>query len=262
MRILGLLIPLALLAAFFVLSRLRKTTVLEYERGLLYDAGRFHSALGPGQYWIWTPTRSVTKVDMRQRISTVAGQEVLTGDGIAVKLSLVAQFRIADPALAVNAQMSYESALHTELQLAIRRLVSAEPLDALLEKRPQLGALLTEQVRDAATTFGLELMHADVRDLTLPGELKKLFTQVTKARQEGLAALERARGETFPGKIDRLWRLVQDNPALMQLRLLQVVGEQSGNTVVLGMPAGAEPLPVATSNRARVEPPRSQSPEE
>jgi regulator of protease activity HflC (stomatin/prohibitin superfamily) len=193
----------------------------------------------------------------------VAGQEVLTADGIAVKLSLVAQFRIADPALAVNAQMSYESALHTELQLAIRRLVSAEPLDALLEKRPQLGTLLTEQVRDAATTFGLELVHADVRDLTLPGELKKLFTQVTKARQEGLAALERARGETAALRnLSNAARLVQDNPALMQLRLLQVVGEQSGNTVVLGMPAGSEPLPIATSNRARVEPPRAQSPEE
>jgi hypothetical protein len=29
-----------------------------------------------------------------------------------------------------------------------------------------------------------------------PGELKKTFTQVVRARQEGLAALEKARGET------------------------------------------------------------------
>jgi len=262
MKLLGLLVPLAALAAFFVLSRLRRTTVFEYERGLLYDAGRYHSELAPGQYWIWTPTRSVTKVDTRQRISTVAGQEVLTADGIAVKLSLVAQYRIADPAVAINAQTSFESALHTELQLAIRRLVSAEPIDALLEKRPQLGALLTQQVRDAATTFGLELVHADVRDLTLPGELKKLFTQVTRARQEGLAALERARGETAALRnLANAARLVQDNPALMQLRLLQVVGEQSGNTVVLGMPAGSEPLPIASS-RERIEPHRTRPPEE
>ena len=263
MKFIALLIPLAVLAGFFVLSRLRRTTVLEYERGLLYDAGRFHSALAPGQYWIWTPTRSVTKVDMRQRVSTVAGQEVLTADGLAVKLSLVAQYRVADPALAINAQTSYESALHTELQLAIRRLVSAEPIDALLEKRPQLGTLLTEQVRDAAKALGLELAQADVRDLTLPGELKKLFTQVTKARQEGLAALERARGETAALRsLANAARLVQENPALMQLRLLQVVGEQSGNTVVLGMPAGSSPLPIASQGKERIEPPRASSTEE
>ena len=35
-----------------------------------------------------------------------------------------------------------------------------------------------------------------MRDLTFPGELKKIFAQVVKARQEGLAALEKARGET------------------------------------------------------------------
>ena len=258
MRLIGLLLPLALLAAWlFIASRLRRTTILEYERGLLYDGGRFHSALAPGQYWIWTPTRSVTKVDVRQRISTVAGQEVLTADGIAVKVSLVAQYHIADPALAINAQTSYESALHTELQLAIRRLVSAEPIEALLEKRPQLGALLTEQVREPAKRFGLELAQADVRDLTLPGELKKLFAQVTKARQEGLAALERARGETAALRnLANAARLVHDNPALMQLRVLQVLGEQSGNTVVLGMPASATPLPIASPGRDRIETPQ------
>jgi regulator of protease activity HflC (stomatin/prohibitin superfamily) len=258
MRLIGLLLPLALLAAWlFIASRLRRTTILEYERGLLYDGGRFHSALAPGQYWIWSPTRSVTKVDVRQRISTVAGQEVLTADGIAVKVSLVAQYHIADPALAINAQTSYESALHTELQLAIRRLVSAEPIEALLEKRPQLGALLTEQVREPAKRLGLELAQADVRDLTLPGELKKLFAQVTKARQEGLAALERARGETAALRnLANAARLVHDNPALMQLRVLQVLGEQSGNTVVLGMPASTTPLPIASSGRDRIETPQ------
>jgi hypothetical protein len=141
--------------------------------------------------------------------------------------------------------------------------VSAEPIEALLEKRPQLGALLTAQVREPARLLGLELVQADVRDLTLPGELKKLFAQVTKARQEGLAALERARGETAALRnLANAARLVHDNPALMQLRMLQVVGEQSGNTVVLGMPASATPLPIASSGRDRLETPPAPPPDE
>jgi len=35
----------------------------------------------------------------------------------------------------------------------------------------------------------VELQDASLRDLTFPGELKKIFTQVVKARQEGLASL-------------------------------------------------------------------------
>lgn len=127
-----------------------------------------------------------------------------------------------------------------------RRLIAAEPIDALLAKRPLLGGQLTEAVRGAALRFGVELIEADLKDLTLPGELKKLFTQVTKARQEGLAALERARGETAALRnLANAAKLVADNPALMQLRLLQVLGEQSGNTVVLGIGNGATLVPVA-----------------
>jgi regulator of protease activity HflC (stomatin/prohibitin superfamily) len=242
------------IAGLFIRARLRKVTVFEFERGLLYVAGRFRALLDPGQYWLWTPSRTVTKVDVRPRIATVPGQEVLTADGIAVKVSLVAQYRIADPVVAINAQANCETALYTELQLEIRRLISAEPIDALLEKRPVLGAQLTDAAKGAAARLGLELVQADVRDLTLPGDLKKLFTQVTKARQEGLAALERARGETAALRsLANAARLVSDNPALMQLRLLQVVGEQSGNTVVLGVPQSASPLPIAAPPRQRIE---------
>ena len=254
-----LLLAIVVLA---VRARLRRITVFEYERGLLYVRGRFHAVLDPGQYWIWTPTRVLTKVDTRPRIAAVPGQEVLTADGIAVKLSLVASYRVSDPILAVNGQASYEVSLYTELQLAIRRLVSAEPIDSLLEKRPQIGAQLVELVRGPAAAFGLELESADVKDLTLPGELKKLFTQVTKARQEGLAALERARGETAALRnLANAARLVQDTPSLMQLRLLQVVGEQSGNTVVLGFPQGSAPVPIAGTGKERIAGPSAELPD-
>jgi regulator of protease activity HflC (stomatin/prohibitin superfamily) len=259
-----LVVSLLLLAVvgLYIRARLQRTTVFEYERGLLYVRGRFRSLLDPGQYWIWTPSRTVTKVDARSRIAAVPGQEVLTADGIAVKVSLVAQYRVNDPVVAINGQANYETALHTELQLAIRRLVSAEPIDSLLEKRPRFAAQLTELVRDAASLLGLELVQADVKDLTLPGELKKLFTQVTKARQEGLAALERARGETAALRsLANAARLVQDNPALMQLRLLQVIGEQSGNTVVLGIPQSSAPLPISTASKERIAGPSSEPPE-
>ena len=253
---------LAIVVAAGIRARFRRVTVFEYERGLLYVGGRFHALLEPGQYWIWAATRTVTKIDTRPRIAAVPGQEVLTADGIAVKVSIVASYRVADPVLAVNGQASYETSLYTELQLAIRRLVSIETIDSLLEKRAHIGTHLMEIVRGPAATFGLELEQADVKDLTLPGELKKLFTQVTKARQEGLAALERARGETAALRnLANAARMVQDNPALMQLRLLQVVGEQSGNTVVLGMPNGSAPLPIASSGAARVTGPAPDPPE-
>jgi len=78
----------------------------------------------------------------------------------------------------------------------------------------------------------------------ISGKLKKSFAQVVKARKEGEAALERARGETAALRsLANAARMVQDNPQLMQLRVLQVMGESAGNTLVVGMPPASLVLP-------------------
>ena len=40
--------------------------------------------------------------------------------------------------------------------------------------------------------------------------------------------------------------MVERSPALIQLRLLQVLGQQPGNTIVLGM-QGSTPIPVRSA---------------
>ena len=248
-----LLVVVVAATALILASRIRTVTVFEYERGLLYVHGRFQSVVEPGRYRLWTSARTITRIDVRPRVVAVPGQEVLTADGIAVKASVVAQCQIVDPVVAINQQANWEGALHVELQLALRQVISAESIDSLLLARPQLGERLTKLAAAGVARLGVQLDRVDVRDLTLPGDLKKLFTQVTKARQEGLAALERARGETAALRnLANAARLVSDNPALMQLRLLQVVGEHSGNTVVLGMPPSATTVPIGGA-RPRIE---------
>ena len=235
-------VSLALIAIAIINSMLARhyprVTVLEFERGLLYERGRFARVLGPGQYRLWTATSTVRKVDVRPKFIVVGGQEVLTADGIAVKVSLSARYRIVDPVVAVNGVENFELALHTALQLALRTAIASQPLEALLQVRPGLGKEIADQSVQAATSAGLELMSADLRDLTLPGELKRIFTQVAHARQEGLAALEKARGETAALRhLANAAQLLERNPTLMQLRTLQAFGQHSGNTLVLGVPA-------------------------
>jgi regulator of protease activity HflC (stomatin/prohibitin superfamily) len=233
------------IGAWSVRNLVDRVTVYEFERGLRYSAGRFRDVIGPGQYWLWRPTTSVRRVDIRPRVTSVSSQEVLSADGVALKVSLAARYRVHDPALAVNGVENYELALHTALQLALRAVISAAAVEQLLETRGTLGKEVSARAADQVRPLGLELEQADIRDLTLPGELKKIFTQVVRARQEGLAALERARGETAALRnLANAAQMIERNPQLMQLRLLQVLGQQSGNTVVLGVPSASGPIPV------------------
>lgn len=100
-----------------------------------------------------------------------------------------------------------------------------------------------------------------MRDLTLPGELKKIFSQVVKARQEGLAALERARGETAALRnLANAAQMIERNPNLVQLRLLQVIAQQPGNTLVLGVQQQGTPIPIRADGAPDVELPPPAAP--
>ena len=81
------------------------------------------------------------------------------------------------------------------------------------------------------------LEQLELKDIVLPADLKRAQAQVLMARAEGLAALERARGETAALRnLADAARLCAGNPALLQLRLLQQLATGPGHTVVIGNP--------------------------
>lgn len=228
-----------------VAARVVTTTVFEYERGLKFTRGRFKGVIGPGLYRHWAAITQIQKIDVRPSRVAIAGQEVLSADGVAVKASLVATFQVKDPERAVLGSDSYQVAIHTELQLALRAIASGLPIEDLLRRRAEVPAQLKAIAAPRLEAVGVELQDASLRDLTFPGDLKKIFSQVVKARQEGMAALEKARGETAALRnLANAAALIERSPSLMQLRALQALGQQPGNTLVLGMQQGAPIVPL------------------
>ena len=105
-------------------------------------------------------------------------------------------FKVTDPARALHEFESYQSELHLATQLALRTAVGESSVEDLLEHRLDLGARLHELVTAKAPELGVEIEAVELRDLMLPGNLKSAFADVLLQRAAGLAALERARGES------------------------------------------------------------------
>lgn len=102
-----------------------------------------------------------------------------------------------------------------------------------------------EATEPKAADLGLRLISVNLKDIMFPGKLKEVFAQVVNAKKEGLAALEKARGETAALRnLANAAKMLEGNPNLMQLRLLQAIKEPSGNTFVLGMPSPSVPMPI------------------
>jgi regulator of protease activity HflC (stomatin/prohibitin superfamily) len=235
----------------------RRVTVYEYERGLKYTNGRFGELLQPGSYWYFSYFTTITKIDIRPRSITIPGQEVLSSDSVGLKVSLAVTYQIADPDKAVNATQDFQSALHLELQVALRIVIGSATIDELLERRNELGTRLLEMTTEKCGAIGIQLQSVSIKDIMFPGPLKSIFTQVVKAKKEGLAAVEKARGETAALRnLANAAELVERVPALLHLRALH---SSEGNTILFGMPANGAPIPIKAA-RSSQPPPEGTAP--
>ena len=257
-RYVGQLIALIVVIVAILLLRawVRVVTVHDFERGLRYRRGRFSGLVDPGTHFSLPPFTEVHVLDGRPSFVTIEGQEVLTSDGVALKVSLAARYVVGDPVAAVTGDQNFRQAIHLELQLGLREVLAVGTAEHVLAARTKIGPSVLEKTASKLAQIGIELLSVEVRDVMVPGELKRVFAGVVAARKEGEATLERARSETAALRnLANAGRMVEDNPGLLQLRMLQQLGSSSGNTVMLTMPDGQasnHPSPATAAPASRV----------
>lgn len=205
-----------------LVSRLfSRITVYEYQHVLLFSKGRFIQVLKPGVYWHFRPNFCVEILDARPKMMTIPGQDVISKDGVSLKVSLLVSYRVTDPKVAILNYENYEQQLYAIAQTELRRLVGEATIEQILENRNDIGHELQKHVIESGDMLGLEILSLSVKDLMFPAQLKESFSQVARAKQEGLAALEKARGESAALRnLANAARLLENNPNLYSLRLL------------------------------------------
>ncbi|HEV8630707.1 MAG TPA: slipin family protein [Thermoanaerobaculia bacterium] len=208
--------------------------------------GRLAATLEPGRYAFWKDVvrLQVVVVDMRERVIDVGGQEIMTADKVTLRLNAVVTFRVADPARAVAAVESYEQSLYREAQLALRAVIGARELDALLTEKESVAEELEALVRASGGAIGLQVTGLGIKDVILPGEMKALLNRVTEAKKAAEADLITRREETAAMRSQaNTARIFESSPALMRLRELEVLEKVAGKaqlTVILGETGLAE----------------------
>jgi len=219
-----------------------QVVVQEWERVLVYKDGRFEEVLEPGRHRRRRWRRRLVRVQVRPRLLVVPSQEVLTSDGLSVKVSLTVAVHSADPRRWHEAVEDADGFLYAALQIALREVVAGQSLDGLLAARGSLGEDVRNRVLEVAEAVGIAIDTLALRDVMVPAELRRAAAEVATARAQGQAVLERARSEVAATRaLANAARMIAEQPALLQLRTLQAV-EAGGATVVLTTGSGAAPV--------------------
>jgi regulator of protease activity HflC (stomatin/prohibitin superfamily) len=160
-----------------------KFAVREFECGLLYRHGKFQVRLEAGRHVRWGFGYALTTVDLRKQTFPVAGQEVLSGDNVGLKVSVAVTVQVADPLKAMHEVQDWRGHLYSTVQIALRALVAAQPVEALLVQRLDVGKQLLAAVQPEAGKIGIAVQAVEVKDVMFPGDLKKAFAEVLKAKR-------------------------------------------------------------------------------
>jgi regulator of protease activity HflC (stomatin/prohibitin superfamily) len=185
--------------------------IKDTHRGLWYEDGVLTKVLEAGRYE-FDNTKSVfgkrkayvevVLVDMRERDLTIKGQEILTSDKVALRVSIIVQFRVVDPKLAIHAVEKYEDRLYSDVQLAARRSLASMTLENILTNRNQLSEDILRDVKTTAASYGVTIHRADVKDLIFPGDLQEIMNKVLAAERMSQVQLVEARTKSEVQKIE------------------------------------------------------------
>ncbi|MDP2411162.1 MAG: SPFH domain-containing protein [Pseudolabrys sp.] len=236
-----LVILLAAFATFLLWRLLAKprtffTTVYEWEWGLLYLNGRFIRELPPGRYLNVSlfERKDIMTSRRTEQFHQSAVVDVTSQDKLVYRLAAKATYQIVD------AQTAFENkhieAIGMAIHAALVKVASERSLEAFVSERAAADAAMLLAI--ASPVCGCIVKSVLINAVTLPPELRRLFVEIERAKLEGQAALERARGEHAALRsLANAAGLLKDNPDLMNLRLLQSVAAASGKgqlTLVVG----------------------------
>ncbi|MEJ5170337.1 MAG: SPFH domain-containing protein [Fimbriimonadales bacterium] len=239
-------------------------TVYEFQKALRFVNGRLAAEHGPGRYRIRRATTTLVVADLRPFLLRLSGQEVLTADAVPVRLGLSLSARIESPLAALRAfappptetdqtpeqakgadvasWSGLWNAVYEAAHGAVREAVGRRTIEQILADRDGLVQEIRALVADRVQGCGARLEDLRLRDLSLPGELKRAFSQVPAAREEARAALERARGEQAALRsLANAARMLDGNESLALLRSIQAIQASGGQLVVRLEPGGHPP---------------------
>jgi len=177
--------------------------IKDTHRALWYEDGRLTRILDAGRYeypkrrlFRRNPKIDVVLVDMRERDLTIKGQEILTSDKVAIRVTIVVRYRIIDPKAAIHAVEDFEARIYTDVQLAARRSLASMSLEEILTNRNKLSDDILSEVKESAAGYGVEIGRADVKDLVFPGNLEQIMNRVLTAERMAEAQMVEARANS------------------------------------------------------------------
>ncbi|OGO40279.1 MAG: hypothetical protein A2147_00590 [Chloroflexi bacterium RBG_16_57_8] len=204
--------------------------VKQYERGVVLRFGRLVATREPGLNLILPFVDRMTKISLRITTVVLEPQEVITRDNVTVRVDAVVYFMVIDPIKAAINVEDYRQAIMQLALTTLRSVLGQSEMDELLAHRDQINLRLREIIDEQSEgPWGVRATLVEIKDVLLPEAMQRAMARQAEAEREKRAKVIHAEGERQAADtLADAARVIQTQPAALQLRYLQTLVEMAG----------------------------------
>jgi len=223
-----------------VLFAMSVRVLREYERGVVFQLGRFWGVKGPGLIILIPVLQQMVRVDLRTVVLDVPKQDVISRDNVSVKVNAVLYFRVVDPERAIIQVANFLEATSQLAQTTLRSVLGKHELDDMLAERERLNIDI-QQVLDAQTdAWGIKVANVEIKHVDLDESMIRAIARQAEAERERRAKVIHAEGELQASeKLMQAAQVLARQDGAMQLRYLQTLSTIASDktaTIVFPLP--------------------------
>lgn len=212
----------------------------EYERGVLFSFGKYRRTLKPGWKIVLPVIQSYKKVDIRTKVVDVPEQDAITRDNVSIRINAVVYYKIFDASMAILEVENFYYAVSQLAQTTMRNAVGEVSLDELLSEREKISQKICEIIDKATDPWGIKVENVELKDVSLPEEMKRVIARVAEAEREKQAVITKSVGEIeASNNLAIAANKLKENPVAVHLRTLETINDLSSdqsNTIIFALP--------------------------
>ncbi len=190
----AVLVLAALAFVLFLLAASGVRIIRPYQRGLVERLGRYKATLDPGLRLILPFIDRLVKVDMREQVTDVPPQEVITSDNVVVSVDAVIYYEATDPQRLVYNVANFQLAVTKLAQTNLRNVVGDMQLDDALTSRDVINTKLREILDDATDKWGTRVVRVEIQRIDPPPDVVDSMHHQMKAERTRRAVVTEAQG--------------------------------------------------------------------
>lgn len=229
-----------LIIIVIILLLLSVRQINEYERGVKFTLGKFSKIMNPGWRIVVPIFQNYKKVDIRTKAVDVPEQDAITKDNVSVRINAVIYYKVFDASKAVLEVENFYFAVGQLAQTTMRNAVGSVSLDELLSERDKISEEICNIIDKATDPWGIKVENVELKDVSLPEEMKRVIARVAEAEREKEAVITKAKGEIEASEnLAKAANLMSATPGAMHLRTLSTlcdISSDQSNTVVFALP--------------------------